>query len=630
MGRRTVARILVALVLLSCVLITPAAAAPSPTFPPEPGAGVGIGANGRRTLSLRPRDAIDAISRMPGLSLAAENMRRAQALALEEYSYAQAVHDLNGDGLDEVVIFLTRYFFDPVAGDTTEIRMQVVNGLDGSRIWSRKWEVEGGGGAGVVEAQTGPKGENGLWIISARLDDTLPVYLQGFTILYDFQAVDAKGRDLWSHEARSQYLFTLTTFSIFGMLTADIFDGIGGPQSDFLAATGEYVETGFASVSEYQVSVVDGGQGDVTDHGLPIVSLDFPPSVRGVRDIDEDHKDDYVVMLAGPYIGTDEEDTPFVVTDGVVSSRSGDAGEILWDTPLDVGRYAWFESNEDITAGKTADLVIATFDYDIVALDPLGLLGQIQNVVTGIHLIEGRYGERMWDRPGDAAYVPGDIDGDGRNDVITLALILSTDTLGTLVRAFGSDGRRLYRKAHRYSFDLTDLFSFAYIWWMRAGDVHPDDRDDLFVRHEVETGPGLNHGEGLIIDAVDGERQVRTTIDVIPLAAPLQGRGSDLWQSCWRAPGSVTLNMLAGDDASLLWGRSLQFDIPATRRGHFVWTHAARTSPQGNDVVLDVQGIRFGWVGVLDGRTGEARWIRQMYGVDNKMRAVPLDDPSCE
>lgn len=91
----------------------------------------------------------------------------------------------------------------------------------------------------------------------------------------------------------------------------------------------------------------------------------------------------------------------------------------------------------------------------------------------------------------------------------------------------------------------------------------------------------------------------------------------------------MTLLALAGTDASLLWGRSLQFQIPIPERRSYVWAQVARTSQDGNDVLVQLGSLRMGWVGIIDGQTGEPRWIRQMHGIDNDMTVARIDEPTC-
>ncbi|HVF53984.1 MAG TPA: hypothetical protein VNC78_10350 [Actinomycetota bacterium] len=584
-----------------------------------------------RLLPTSPRHPFDILRTVSEVEELTDRVRRAQELELEEYSFAEAVHDLTGDGLDDVLLHRYSFTFDASVSppvERTRTRISLLEGRTGRRIWTKRWASEGAGGSFAFEAITGDPARNGLFVMSVTETSGAATPMV-YRFVYEIEALSPRGRSLWSADFESTWLFEIGVVTITGLLTLDVFDGIGGRQTDLLLGTGEYVEIGLTSVTDISAAVVDGLDGRSVAHPGRVHSVNFFPVPWPVGDLNEDRKQDYVFTMSGPYVGTDEENQPVVTTSGVLSARRGDDGSIIWDEPLDLGLFAYVQDGGDITGSDIADLLVST--VHISATDLLGLVALSVKVRQRIHLVEGSLGTRMWERPGEAALVPGDIDGDESRDVVTFAWISGRDHVGTKLRAYDSYGELLYVRRHELEHAATAAATWQGVGWWHAGDVHRDGSKDPFLWHEIGTGPRDLANETLVVDARDGRVDFRGGNQIQPLAAPLDHKGADLFEGCWTPPGSVGIAGLTGDEGRGLWSRSLAFELPLPPRGVGIYADAGRLARGAEtDVVLNVWSPRAGYVVALDGRTGEEMWSLQVHGVPNGMSNGPADEVECD
>lgn len=604
-------------VLSTLLLVTGMAPAlgahPSAPAVPAPSSGGPPDARGLPTASqLRPYTPLEIVLRLPHGRPFVSALEDAQRVDLDEWGYSGPIHDLDGDGLGEVVIthHTSSVGLDRPGGTVATIAVH--DGASGGLLWAKKWPDTAG--VFAMGARVGPDAANGV-IVFQWVQNS-----DGTEIELSFDALNARGRSLWS----KSYLTRITyggnvLYTVDGLLTADVFDGAAGKQTDLLLGMGRHVAVSYNySVTDIATTILDGNGANERAHPGSYQSFNFFPIPWATGDLSNDGLDDYVLTRAGPAVVRDAEGAPVITTTGVLTARRGDSGATLWEQALDLGWFAWVSGRRDVTLGPEPDLLVAVYDFDEVSgLLPFVLFPEDREEIT---LVEGSSGRLMWTRPGFWHMVAGNVDRDGGPDVLTFEAVWGDRSITTKIRAYSTSGDLLYRRTYE-----TDHAAARFGWSMwgvgPAGDVHPDRIRDVAIYHAGGAGPATAAYDTFIVDGRDGKLHMRGGRELMALGASLDRDGSDLIATCSVPPGALQMEGIAGTDGRSLWTSLLEFDVPVPERTLNVWPLAARlTRGVGEDVILNVITRQGSHVVVLDGHGGRLLWTKQMTGLVNPAR----------
>lgn len=513
--------------------------------------------------------------------------------------------DLDGDGREDVLATVIDYritiSFDTVPSllfaDISyegETRIEAISGPDGRRLWRSKYDEL----VLPLPARVGPKGRPGAFVLKEVFSFLGPVEQYRLTI----EAINgATGKALWTRDYDAQVLYQYPVLVAKGIpLGIDVLDALPGRATDLVLGTGDVVWGGALYV-DGGVEVVDGRNGKAAVHPQRYRSANWIPSPWRAGDLDRSGGEDYVVFNS-PGASGGGGATDLGVT---ALARGGRDGAPLWAAPLPLEDLAWPYPLGDLTGDRVPDLGVVTGGER--GLDTI--------------LVEGADGAAGWRKPGAWPYAPGDINRDGKTDVILRAMGVAWNKgeQRFVSAAYTAGGKGLWRRVIRQRFRQGPCrgdFCFTWAWggWMEVGDIEPDGIDDMWATLGVEGDTTPLKVSSHTIAGRSGESVLRGGDGFLALDGSLHGRGTDaLDLVVHRDRAEVAARR--GNDGAHLWTSTLRTSGRWPRKDLLRLAEAARlTGSDCADVVLVISAPKRSLLAALRGRDGSVLWSRTLSG----------------
>lgn len=522
--------------------------------------------------------------------------------------------DLDGDGREDVLATGIDYkitisfglvpslLFADVSYEG-ETRIEAVSGPDGRRLWRKKYDDL----VLPLPARVGPKSRPGAYVLREIFSFLGPVEQYRLTI----DALGgANGKPHWMHSYETQVVYQYPAFvARDAPLMLDVLDALPGRATDLVVGIGDVVWAGALYV-DARAEVVDGRTGEVTSHPQHYRSVNWIPVPWKAGDLDRDGGDDYVVFTSpGTTGGGDATDIGTTAL-----ARNGRDGSAVWSvSPFDVRDIAWVYPLGHLTRDRVPDLGVVTADDR----------GDLQTV-----LVDGSDGSRLWAKAGAWPYAPGDVNRDGRRDVILRAMHFAwdKDEQRFVSAAHTPGGKRLWRRVIRQRFkrgSCADDFCWTWAWagWQEVGDIEPDGVEDMWVTLGVEGDTTPLKVTSHTIAARTGKTLLQGGEGFLALDRPLVGRGTDSIDVAVDTE-RVQVTARRGNDGSRLWTTDLRTSGRWPRKDLLRFAQsAALTGGDCADLVLVVGAPKRSFLAAFNGRDGSVLWSRTLSGKRIDMRS---------
>ncbi len=637
-GRRALPLLAVLLVapIGASATVTPAAR-PSPArAAPAPARGLGAhlrdaARNGGDARGAFYQGALDAYARVPLGRHLVPRLRRAEAAAqaagrgVRHDVYHATEVDHTGDGTVDVTVF--DFEIRPGSGvPAVPLVVTAYDGTNGRKLWHHRADAtrfrpiprstsSGGWLVLPLLGGVGPDGRGGVVLASytdsgpadfRRPAQTIPVrYRLTLTALSGTGQVEwTRTFEGWRSEDLTRVVTDLPI--LYGTL-----GGAPGQPLELLVGQHDLIpleEAGrYADIERVQPVVVNGADGTAVAVGPRDVSVPYGDLMLLVApDLSGDGRGDWVVLTFDVQAEPEDRAT-------LVARRSVD-GEPLWQA----GGLAIGPDLEDridalgnVAGDEHPDLLFRSlFFRQTTAWQASVVLDGATGAVVRERLVEVR--ESL-----DEMTPLGDVDGDGRTDVVTETLVTVRNRRGVRLTVQTVSGRQLYTR------DLTapvpaDRLTDVWSWVRPAGDLDADGVGDLYyeLTYQVRGEPDRRYLCGYL-----SGRTGRTRADdsTYPLDGSVDGVGADVayFPDDWFP--TVSFAVRDGRDHHRLWSARLSTRVVPRELS---WWQVAATARLDRDrcaeVFLTVEGTDargpFYRLYVLDGRTGTLRWSIMAYG----------------
>jgi hypothetical protein len=599
-----VRRLLAAVLLVASVAVPARAAAPAPAAPPAPvRPGVVHHVPGR--VPVAPVPAADWVDHQ----LEAASSGRLVTELLQRFDTARAtasstqrirlatvfgIPDLDGDRVGDLLRYDTTVTVTDDGSYSGPLDLAVISGRTGALRWQRHWKDIAL--ALPYDAKVGAAGKPGVLLVRPyrpSKNDTAYrlVGLGGARgeVAYDrtISSTDGLGDVSWGG-----------TFNAYPGGGTDLL--IGRAKHDMALGAGAL---GFnpSEIDEVQPFAVDGKDGKVRAVHDSMVAVGGRTAFLAAGDLDGDKRDDFVTAHQGL------RDTGEVTAYSVVENKQ------LWVNPnVPVGWVVQIGDSADVVGDKKADVVLSSWMLGNALLHVAGVtdgIALLEGVPEGIHglLLDGAGGALKWDRVDGklASYSPiGDVDRDGKSDVLAVGLIEPSGRDGLRFLAVTGANKVLYRKDVTVRRAPARKFLGAAI--ASAGDVDRDGLPDLYYVVVSASELGQYFTEGYLFT----RHGTAVTSDEPPLGASLDGRGDDRLSATLKK-SVLTVTMRDGLHGTPYWHLTLP-------TGSYGWGLAIIDGQRGrcDGILLVAYGHQEGsmWAAALDGGTGRTRWKRQVSG----------------
>lgn len=581
-----------------------------------------------RRLDPAARAALGSYLQRPGASEFVGAVLQAQE-ELETFHlvYPRAVHDVTGDGAGDVLVLdyeitpvLTPGVIIPSFSFRTDVKVRVLDGRDGDVLWTKKAHFENGF-LDVVEARVGARGDNGFAILV--YDGAVgPVEQRRYTI----RAVSARGKALWARHYESVLVQSFPAYAYANVpIAMEPFDALKPRPTDFLVGLGDVVWAGTGYAADVRALTVEGARGEETAHpGREVTVGTDLPYPTATRDVSGDGLDDYVFLNPMEQVVRGEEGPE---TGGAIRALRGNDGSVIWETAFDFsGTIAvWVFAGPDLAGSPAADFMLTAWVDDE------------QRMESGddwdLYLVDGSNGSVGWRKRGGWPYFPGDVDGDGRGDVISRAVMTrGRRSSSVLMRAITWTGETIWTRKHLTEADPPPCgaacWTFYGVGFDEAGDLQRDGLVDSWVWLSIEHDPGPQSFHRYVVDARTGARSFVSGRDLFATGGSFDRRGDDLAFLRLARDGIAA----RGVDWSgrTVWESTLE--VPLGSGDVELQAKATRLDADGcADLLVGIGGRRGQYVAVVDGGDGSLLWSRVLDGDGPSPRAPSARDanPAC-
>ncbi|MDQ4024054.1 MAG: hypothetical protein M3217_00965, partial [Actinomycetota bacterium] len=540
---------------------------------------------------------------------------QAEETSTFRFVYAAPVHDVTGDERDDVLSLDTTIVFTikpgvvfPTIEYETRVTIRALDGSNGEIMWTRRARFKNGY-MDVVEAQVGEAGRNGFALLV--FDGALgQVQQRRFTI----RTLTGAGKRVWS---RTWDAVTVDQFPFYGYanvpVTLGAFDADDGRATDYLVGLGNIAVAGTAWVADIHAVAVEGANGAETAHPAHEVGVgNVLPAPWVTGDLSGDGFDDYVFVNPMPQVAQGEES---LEPGGVVRGRVGANGDLIWER----GGYdfsdaivVWAFPIPDVVGNPRSDVTLSAWIRE----------GEGRDSEWDLYLVDGASGGPRWKRPGSWPYVPGDVNGDGEDDVIARDVLFGRRLKTVTVRlwAYSPSGKTLWKRSYVLRSDgplsgAAGCSAGAGAGFGPAGDLQPDGIKDSFVVTYVSHDPGTETHERYLVDGRTGKRSLVSGEELFPLGTSLDLHGADVAKARWR-DGVVEVSGATATGATL-WDSVVSVG-PAAEPGRVPVDVVAALLDRDRcpDIVVSITARRGRYVAALDGGDGSLLWMRTLDGVD--------------
>lgn len=413
----------------------------------------------------------------------------------------------------------------------------------------------------LVKTRLGPRGSPGIMIIMDRFLSSA----ESPTRVLEVTALSSRCKELWTKSWTSTWTSTPTRAAAATDLVVPI-DLLtkGGHAADLLLADYDYAG-GVLSMTPMIVRGSDGAEQAFQPVVVPW--LESTPMPTSVPNLDRDARADWIVI-----------DTSGLGR-GLRAHSSVDGQELWHNSEVDAGGGTVATGLGDVTGNAAKDFALG----------------------YPLRLVDGGNGKLRWKRPGGTPFSYGDVDSDGRRDMLVLHAFANDRRLGSDVAVVSSRGRRLAKE--RYAVRRPGS-GFSLIVADDAGDTSGDGVGELFL-NLVHFGEKLVD-ERFVIDAVDA-RPLHRGGSIFPLGGSLRGRADDVIRV--RGSGKVTISPISGPSGRVIWRKSVKL---AKRSVLSSVPRVVQARGRQRSVLLSFSDRKVGTAMLLDGRSGEALWKRKL------------------
>ncbi|MGI8774798.1 MAG: FG-GAP repeat protein [Actinomycetota bacterium] len=526
-------------------------------------------------------------------------------VASESDIFAIPVSDLDRDGTREIIEWKLTYSFsfsegtqgDPLGPEEEfETIFIVRSGDNGKRLWRKSYEDL------VFPVDTiGADGRPGIVTIGGLISFFGP---SGQRYL-DFESLEGRsGKRQWQRSfAGVSAGDAFTQVSENSPISISFAQALAGKPVDIIVSLATEVSTLLTHSVAARVVVVDGSDGSETRHPSVDVGLDWMPYSGAVGDLDGDGLADYAVVnnpgidLGGP------QEPPSV--GGTIYARRGTDGSEIWTTSgLELYDFGFAAGIPSVVGDKTREVVLITPN------DP-------EWRDFAVYLFDGGVGLQRWKKLGVGVMVPGDVDRDGRSDLVMADAWFNFEKhkAGFKVSAYRGSGRRIYRKSYRWSFEglpcpMGYCSSGAGYGWGSGGDIQPDALKETFLLLQAHQDPGEPQTHTILADGRDGAAIHRGDGTTFPAFGAVDGRGDDLFRIETKGGISV-VEVLDGRTQRTLLRTVIQRTRGLLPRSAYAFAETfGLPGDRCADIVINMWSGEGSYYAILDGGSGEPLWSR--------------------
>lgn len=525
-------------------------------------------------------------------------LREAQRVRTGRWLLGEPAGDLNGDGVDDVFESDVRYRItvgdggSPAPEDEIKTTITARDGATGKRIWRRKFDTD----AWPVSWRVGPQGRAGALVlgdVSSILDPT------GATTMSFTALTGTKGRRVWHREYTSTSSDTVVSWvSANQLVSFGRFDAVAGKADELLLGLSTMVGSIASTSAATRTVVVDGRDGTELVHPIVDVGVGWLPIPGDVGDLDGDGFGD-VVTTNNPGVDPGGEQEPPAVGP-MVYARTGAAGTPIWTESVPMEWFAFPWDVGDVAGSKTAEVGLET----------------VRGNHWHVSLLEGDYGTPWWDRRADWMHVPGDVDGDGRDDVVLTRWFdgMGSGRMRIEQDALRGSGARIWSRRTVWDYDELPCPGDSCSTWAGMGaDVRGDVGGDGVADMALNLAVGLSNvvvdATAWILDGRTGRLTYETPAELSATAVAIDGRGDDLTRFSV-ADNAMTLEAIDGR-GRVLWGGRLMGPRKVLPRNSWHFSFGLRADrDRCGDVLVNVFDGDATFFAVVDGGTGRILWSR--------------------
>ncbi|MGQ0431496.1 MAG: hypothetical protein ACT452_03695 [Microthrixaceae bacterium] len=503
--------------------------------------------------------------------------------------------DLDGDGADDILSW--RYFYaeqcalmDPAGqsefGGTFRATLTARKGSTGALLWERPLTDSGSYYRTVSLHRAGVRPV----IVASEQNRT--------TGALELLSLSAEGSTRWSRS-----LGLVSVGGVAGPVFRGVLDADGDEYEDLLVTTHSLSYLQNVQNVPPTVHIISGADGrtlfarplDLPTNEIPVIKI--VPGLEGERD-------GFVVSF------------PYADASAPVVAYGAD-GVRLWSSE-GLPFRATVATVGDATGDGVADLV-AMAGY--ASGDP----DTVNNV-----LLNGASGSVLWAAPGGFPREIGDVDGDGRSDVVSgrFDYAREGDEVAVQLRyvARNAEGVILYNAVYEVGSDQPSR-SVDYRDYERWGDVDGDGTDDfvhslLVLVYDSSTQRWATEVEDRRVVSGRTGQPVSAGVVGRPLYGSFDGLGADVFTVARPNPGSVALHATDAASGSTLWDREVPVAARSDERRRYEVTLAADIDADGRDELIlfahtgdthdfgwyDEPGVYTTTVVALDSTTGATHW----------------------
>ena len=497
----------------------------------------------------------------------------------------RSIHDLTGDGAEEILVERLRFTIDEVTFSFTgDYRARLLNGRTGRFLWDYENEYEGGFPVLAMTMRVG-RGVPGLLFPKVDMQSA-----ESPTYRLSLAAADARGKLRWERTFTSSY--NLATGDVAGTdapVAFERFDPDGDAPSDFLIGLTDYVKAAVPdrAVARSDLLILDGRDGELREMGTVGPDTYWFHSIQAGPNIDGTPGED--IVIAG------EENSP----DSYLETRSGLSGDTIWRRSTHLGWYPWAHRMPDMNGDGNDDMIVG---WD-----------RPQSNERVFQIWDAREGRSLWKAEGTFPYLLGDADNDSITDIGAFQFVHTRKRSGARFLAY-SKGHQLYRRSYVRRLPTCDGFCFTLGFYLDAGDLDGDRLRDTYVLTSYPT-----KRKPKIVEYTVSGRDARVLFEqrhVAPVLGSIDGNvGDDLVGSTRSEKGIVRVTAYEGVGRRILWSRAFRMKGARNLGPYGAYDAAAELDGDGGtELVVTVTAPDAVTLLALEGATGNILWQRPIRG----------------